>query len=218
VSPRIKELIEHRLVKFDNKKYYLTPMGKTLVKSFLSFYNTLNVFDQNWDWWEEHDVSSIPDEMLFRIGELKNYFIIEDDNDNLNRTLKEMHNLVLNSKSLVGVSCAFDDSFPDVILKVAKNNKPVSIVITKDVYNIIKDNYITLIDEFFKTGNSIYLLNEDIKVSHIVTDTCLFFSLSYKNGKLDLHSNLLSNDKSSIKWGMDLYEYYKNKAELINLS
>ncbi len=151
VSPRIKELIEHRLVKFECKKYYLTPMGKTLVKSFLSFYNTLNVFDQNWDWWEEHDVSSIPDEMLFRIGELKNYFIIEDDNDNLNRTLKEMHNLVLNSKSLVGVSCAFDDSFPDVILKVAKNNKPVSIVITKDVYNIIKDNYITLIDEFFKT-------------------------------------------------------------------
>ncbi len=53
VSPRIKELLEHKLVKFEKKKYHLTPMGKTIVKSFQPFLDTFNVFDQYKDFWDD---------------------------------------------------------------------------------------------------------------------------------------------------------------------
>lgn len=212
VSPRIKELIEHKLVTFESKKYILTPMGKTIIRNFRPFRDTLNVFEQYQDFWDEHDLSSIPDEFLFRIGELKNYIIIEDDTFNINRTLNELNNLVSNSKNLVGVSCAFDESFPDIFLNIAKK-VPVSTVVTEEIFKIINDNkYEKLKKEFINTNNSIYLLNEKIKISYVVNDDCLFFALCYKNGKLDLHSNIVSNDPSSIKWGKDLFEYYKIRS------
>lgn len=218
VSPRIKELMEHKLVIFEGKKYHLTSMGRTVIKNFLPFIDTLNVFEQYPNFWDEHDVSSIPDKLLFRIGEIKNFIIIEDDMDNVNRTFGELNKLVTNSKSLVGVTCVFDESFPKIFLKVAKSNTPVSIVVTKEIFNILKRNYANMIEEFCKVDNSIYLLEEKIKISHIVTDDCLYFALCYKNGKLDLHSNLVSNDPSSIKWGMDLFEYYRARSIKIDLS
>lgn len=50
-------------------------MGKTIVKSFMPFIDTIKVFDHYADWWKEHYISSIPDEMLYRIDEIKNFLL-----------------------------------------------------------------------------------------------------------------------------------------------
>ncbi len=148
VSPRIKELIEHNLIQFENKQYKLTSMGRTIVKNFQPFVDIINLFDQNYDYWNEHELSSIPEEMLLRIGEIKNYFIIEDDITDVNRTNKEFFNLTKNSKYVFGVSCAFESNFPEICLTAAKNDIPISIILTKNVYDVAIENYKELVYEF----------------------------------------------------------------------
>lgn len=213
VSPRIKELLEHDLIKFENKKYYMTPMGRTIIKNFRPFLETINVFDQYCDWWKEHDLSSIPDEMLYRIGEVINYFIIEDEPSDMDRTRAEFFNIINSSKNIVGVSCIFVDTLPELFINAIRNNGSISIVITNQIYSIIKQDYQDMLTEFLQNDKAeLYVLDKDIKISQVVTDDCLFISLKTKNGKFDMYSNLVSNDSSSIKWGRDLYEYYKYMA------
>ncbi len=210
VSPRIKELIENGLIKFEDRKYHMTPMGKTIVKNFRPFLDTVNVFDQYRDWWNEHDLSSIPEEMRYRIGEIKNYFIIEDDPSDMDRTRAEFINIINRSKNIVGVSCIYVDTLPELCINAIRNNKSISIVITNQIYATIKKDYPEMLSEFLKSENAeLYVADDDIKVSQIVSDDCLYITFNIKNGKFDMYSNLVSNDPSSIKWGRDLYEYYR---------
>jgi predicted transcriptional regulator len=215
VSPRIKELIEHKLVKFENKMYHLTPMGKTIVSSFQPFVNTLNVFDQYPEFWESHDLTSIPEEFLLRIGEIKNYIIIEDDMEDINRTKVEGLDLIMQSKYLLGVSMLYDNDMPDLLIKLLDNNVKVSIIISKNVFNkLITDDF--SFNKFKEYSNfSAYISDDNIRTAFTVNDFSLFFSLCYLNGKFDLHSNCISNEKSAINWGTDLFEYYKKNSQKI---
>jgi predicted transcriptional regulator len=217
VSPRIKELMEHNLVKFEGKKYYITPMGKTIINKFKPFIDTIDFFDQYRDCWSEHDLSSIPEEMLYRIGEIKNYMIMEDDDIDIDRTYAEIFNIVKNSKYIACVCCVFNENFPEISVNAVKNNIKVDIIVTEKIYKNICLNYQNLLIEFIDNENAAFFVSKDnIKVSFAVSDYCLYFSLYYLNGKFDLHSNLISNDSSSIKWGNDLFEYYRLRAEKIN--
>ncbi len=216
VSPRIKELIEHNLVHVVDRKYELTPMGKIIVTNFLPFVNTVNVFDQYGDWWETHDLSAIPNEMLYRIGELKNYAIIEDDVSDVNRTRAEFFDIVNRSKNFVGVSCIFLESLPELCITALKNNTPISLIVTDQIYSILKNNHSVEMEAFLNNENAeLYVIQEKLNVSHIVTNECLFLSLCYNSGKFDLQSNLVSSDPSSIKWGIDLFESFKRNSSKI---
>jgi predicted transcriptional regulator len=213
VSPRIKELLEHRLVRFEDKKYHLTPMGKTIIHSFRPFVDTINVFDQYSDFWVQHDLTSIPEELMMRIGEVKNFIVIEDDVNDLDRTWLELSNVIKISKSIVGVSCAFDQTFPELCNASVKSGIPVELVITDNILKILKKEHAKQMEEFISHPlGALYLTKENVKVSHAVTDNCLFFSLSFANGKFDVGTNLVSNDPSSIKWGRDLFDYYRARS------
>jgi predicted transcriptional regulator len=179
--------------------------------------DTINVFDQYMDFWEEHDVSAIPDELLYRIDELKNFMIIEDDTSDMCRTKTEFINIVNRSKTIIGVSCVFDDSLPVLCINAIKNNIPITIVVTNQIYDILKTKFCGQIKEFFNNSDcALYVTEDNIKVSHVVTDDCLYFSLCNKNGKFDINSNIVSNDPTSIKWGRDLFEYYRGRSLKIN--
>jgi predicted transcriptional regulator len=213
VSPRIKELMEHKLVKLEDKKYHLTSLGKTIVLNFRPFADTIDLFNQYPDFWGEHDLSSIPDELLKRIGEIKNYMVIEDDIDDIDRTMVEMLDIIKKSKYIYGVSCVFDDGLLDVYRDISKNGGHTSIVVKENIYSLIEKNYGNLAKEFIENGDSIYLSRNDIRTSFIVTDNWLYLALYFNNGKFDLHSNVISSDPAAIKWGIDLFEYYKSTSE-----
>ncbi len=213
VSPRIKELLEHGLVSSEGKKYRLTPMGKTIVHNFRPFADTINLFDQYSDFWDQHDLAAIPEALLMRIGEIKNFIIMEDDVDDLDRTKVALNNLVMTSKSIVGVSCSFDQTFPELCNAAVRNGIPFELVVTDNIMKIIKKEHSRQMDEFISHPHaSLYLTKENVRISHAVTDSCLFFSLDFSNGKFDVGSNLISYDPSSIKWGRDLFEYYRSRA------
>ncbi|OPY30169.1 MAG: hypothetical protein A4E28_00415 [Methanocella sp. PtaU1.Bin125] len=217
VSPRLKELIERNLILFEGKKYHLTPMGKTIITNFRPFFETVSVFEQESDFWNEHDITSIPNELLLRIGEIRNYMLIEDDINDINRTNTEVANLFSNSSNIFGVSCVFESNYPQICLNAARTNVPISIVLSKNIFNYVLDAYKDEIKEFIKSPNAeFYVLDENIKISHVVTDNCMLLTMFYKNNKFDAHTNLVSYDKSSINWGKDLFNYYKLKATKIN--
>ena len=95
-----------------------------------------------------------------------------------------MMNVILSSNSLYGITCTFSDEYPEIFLNLAKENIPTHIVLTDIIYNTLEKKFVNQLSQFNQIANSgIYISNDNIKVSEIVTDKCLYFTLNYKNGK-----------------------------------
>jgi predicted transcriptional regulator len=64
-------------------------------------------------------------------------------------------------------------------------------------------------------NTSLYILDGDIKFAFVVTNKFLSLSLFFKNGIFDAQRDLISLDKSALKWGEALFNYYKERSEEI---
>lgn len=64
---------------------------------------------------------------------------------------------------------------------------------------------------YLDNGGRIYY-NDDVRFTVITTERALCVGLFLKDGKYDTESGLLSYDESAIKWGFDLFEYFKREA------
>ncbi len=65
--------------------------------------------------------------------------------------------------------------------------------------------------QYLANGGKIYR-NDDVRLTVIVTERALCMGFFLRNGKYDTESGLLSFDESAIRWGFDLYNYFKKNA------
>jgi len=68
--PQIKKLIDLDLVIQADGVYSVSEMGTVIATNMQFLLNTLQIYDENRDFWSEPDLSSIPFNLLTRIGEL----------------------------------------------------------------------------------------------------------------------------------------------------
>jgi predicted transcriptional regulator len=74
-----------------------------------------------------------------------------------------------------------------------------------------------MIKELMEMDNlSIYISKDGIKFSEItVTDKLMLLGLFDKNGKFD-HQFIMSFDPSAIRWGRELFDYFKRLSKQVN--
>lgn len=213
MSSKIHELLEYDLIAADNKTYRLTTTGKVVLNSYRPFASTVEVIDRFGDYWKSHDMSSLPPEFLSRIGEMHNSWYVEDDIYDMNRTRNLMMEIALKAKYIKGVSSVFDESIVRGLQYIGTKGVPISMVLTETVYQKLQTECPDLVEEISKGDHlTTYVTDCDLRSPFIVTDTHMYFSLYYENGKLDMNSNLVSEDEAAKTWGNDLFEYYQKRS------
>lgn len=213
LSIRIRELLEYNLISAERKTYSLTQQGRIVLANYRPFANTAELFDRHCDYWKTHDLNCVPEELRYRIGEICNSEFVRDDTENLNRTLQLLLKIWKNAKQIYGVSPIFDYNIVRALLESAKQGVHIEMVLTRAVYQKMASEHPEMIEEFLCCDNfHDYIVDEDIKTPFILTDRCFYFSNYYNDGTFDTESNLVSEEPLAIKWGRDLFEYYKSKA------
>lgn len=81
--PQIKKLKDEHLVLQEDREYRLTPLADILVEKMEPLLDTLQVIEENAGYWQERDLTALPREFLERLNELKSYFIVRPDPDNI---------------------------------------------------------------------------------------------------------------------------------------
>ena len=79
VHPQIKKLKDNRLVLQDGKYYSLSRIGSIVTEKMSPLVGTLEVFEDNLDYWINQDLSGIPPFLLMRLGELSPCRVIEPE-------------------------------------------------------------------------------------------------------------------------------------------
>jgi predicted transcriptional regulator len=109
--PQIKILEEEHLITRSGKNYALTPMGKAIVAHTVPFIKTVEVFDTHKKFWEEHDLSVLPEEILLNIHTLGNYRILENPDEDIFEVTPFLNNMAM-AKKLKGISHTVHPKFP----------------------------------------------------------------------------------------------------------
>lgn len=210
--PQIKILEEERLVEREDKTYTLTPLGRILVGHIEPFVQTVETFNKNKKFWQQHAIGELPQEILVDIRSLGKYQIIENSDEEIFDINTFLTNIA-GAKSVKGISHTVHPKYPAFFLDLAQKGTTASLILTPGVFKIMKEKYMDSLEAGLKiTTASLYVSKKDIKFSFIVTDSYFSISLFYTNGIFDSKNDVISRDPSALAWGERIFDYYQAQS------
>nr|WP_305891093.1 winged helix-turn-helix domain-containing protein [Methanolobus chelungpuianus] len=215
ISPRIKEMEAANLIQRVDKHYHITSIGKAIAKHYKPFLDILETIEKNESFWSEHLVDDIPLFMLERMADLYECEVIADPLENIYESHKIFQQNIIKSTTLKGVSTIFIPSYPDFFVDLAKDRIPAELVLTEKVFSKVISEHRDKLQVFLDSPCSELYIIEDARVAFVVTDYFFSLSLFYANGSYDPRNDMVGYDESALKWGNDLFEYYKGMSRKI---
>jgi predicted transcriptional regulator len=161
--------------------------------------------------WKDHDISPIPEDLLFRLNELKNCKTVRIERSDVFEPGALFMKNVKSASNITGTAHSFFPGWVELFVKQSNNKIPIEIIITPEIYEKLKNQYTEELETYLNNGSSIYV--HDANITCTITPEFFCLLLDTKNGIFD-HSNILvsDNDPLALKWAQDLFEYYKLNA------
>ena len=209
----IKDLMELDLVEKKRQVYSLTNIGRIQASILDDLLNTIMTLNQHHKFWRNHDLSGIPMELQKKIGLLGKGEIVKDSPETPLKSLDYFLASLSDSKEIKGVSPILITGYSKAIAQLVEKGSNVEIIVTNPVFKAILSEEIDLINQMLKRKNfNLFLINGDIKISFLVTESFLNLGLSRIDGSYDLGTDLVYSGDRAVIWGMMLYDYYKSQA------
>lgn len=213
IMPQIKKLKEGRLIVQDDRNTYrLSEMGEIVVEKMEPLLNTVRVFEENYDYWINHDFTAIPESLLNRIDELGNYFMLEPDLNRLFEIPEDFRSNLLESRRIKMFLSYFNPLHVEMYLELAKKGAEICLILTEPVFERMKADYYQDLKFLVESKNvEIYICDKNVTLKDVVTERFCSLVLFDKKGKFD-HQRLMSFDESALKWCEELFLYYKDRS------
>lgn len=213
IKPRIKEMEAANIVIKTDGAYQLTPFGKILSSYYKPLLDTLTAIESNGDFWESHDLSAIPEELLYRIQELKDCTVVKAENYNLFESHREFKENVAKSWHFKGASCIFIPSWIELFTELSSEGVQIEIILTELIFNKIKTEYSSELRALLEGNTRLYMCTEPLNAVFATTDQFFSLALTTINGNFYDHKNdLIGVDQTSVTWGESLFEHYKERS------
>lgn len=213
IQPHLKKLEEAYIITKDNNTYMLTTLGDILANNLKPVFDTVHALDNNLKFFGCHDLSGIPDTMRNRIRELKDCETVIDAKGNV---IYDSHEIfkdnVRAANRFIGFASIFLPSWPETFLYLAKQKIPVELIVTDIVFEEIQKHYSEQLEEGLQFENAHLYVCEHANVAFGITDKFFSLSMYRENGIYDSLNDLVGFDRAAIKWGEDLFEYYKGES------
>lgn len=217
IIPQIRKLQKDNLIYQESKKYFLTEVGGIVTESFDKLFRTLKVFEKDMEFWKEHTIG-FPEEFRMRLYELGDYMITKSSPTEIFKPHDEYVKNLFKSKWIRGFSSALHPEYPRTVTMLAEKGVDISLVVTKKVFEKLKKDNKKELQKYLRYKNaSLKVCNEEFKVAFTTSDTFLSMRLFLKDGTYDFYKNIISNEKSALKWGKDLFSYYEKRSEKVEL-
>ncbi|HET8689052.1 MAG TPA: winged helix-turn-helix domain-containing protein [Methanosarcina sp.] len=213
IMPQIKKLKEGRLIVQDDRNTYrLSEMGEIVVEKMEPLLNTVRVFEENYDYWTNHDFTAIPEFLLNRIDELGNYFMLEPDLNRLFEVPEDFRSNLLESRRVKMFLSYFNPLHVEIYSELARKGAEICLILTGPVFDRMKKDYYEDLKSLMESkGTEIYICDKNVTLKDVVTERFCSLVLFDKKGKFD-HQRLMSFDESALKWCEELFLYYKDMS------
>lgn len=217
IMAQIKILLEEGLIEQKENKYGLTFVGRIILKKVKPLIEALNVLEENKEFWESRDLSSIPEFLLDRIGDLGKVMVYEPDLNHLFEPPKELLTSFKSTKRVCTFYSYFCPSCPNNYSELANKEVQFDLILTRSVYERLRDEYTEQYNAMMISANSNLFVCDDniINLGALsITDDLMLIAFFNKKGIFD-HKKVISFEDSARRWGMDLFIQYKEISEKV---
>jgi len=170
------------LVEQRNYEYHLTPLGQVLSGRIIDFVSTIGSIRRHKDFWAAHDLTGLPQEFLFDIGNLlmQNSFTIQLKTYPCLYPLSE----ILKDASFIhGAASMMAPGMGEEVFKRVVDGIPIELIVNKEAAGALKMEPYAPLDQLHEYRNfKIYVAQVPFKVGLTVTDKCVSLGL-YKGRK-----------------------------------
>lgn len=216
MMPQIKILKKQELILQTGNIYKLSEIGKLVVGNMLPLLNTLGVIEENKEYWASRDMSSIPHDLFMRLGELGECRVIEPDLNHLFDLPREFTENLSKSRCTLSSLSYYHPLYPSLYSKLARSEAEVELVLTESVFERLKNESPDELGSLLDSENTVVVVcEESFNIPTIaVTDRFMYLCLFDRQGKYD-HRKVMSFDASALRWGRELFMYYKKSARKV---
>ena len=211
MMPQIKILKKQGLVLQKDDTYILSEIGKLVVGNMLPLLNTLEVIEENKEYWANRETSVIPNELFMRLGEMGECRVIEPDLNHLFDLPREFTENLIKSRCIMSSLTYYHPFYPSLYSKLAKDGAEMELLLTRAVFERLKEDYANELESLLNSKNTtVRICDESLQLPTIaVTEKFMYLCLFDKQGKYD-HRVVMSFDLSALRWGRELFIHYKN--------
>jgi len=200
------------LVKRTEMGFEITSKGFAYLMLFKKVVNSFKALSIIFNSFPEHKII-FPEEFYPRLHELLDLEVVTATDIDLLKPHKVFINYLVKSSEIYGVSPIFYPDYPEVMKDVIKNVKVIELILTEDIADVAVNHLKG--DSYwrdFLDKIHIYKIDFNPYIAFTVTDVFLSIGFYRENGSYDFSKDLISTSESAIKFGKDLFNYYKEKA------
>ena len=204
VNNAIQPLLEEGLIEGQGGLYSLTDFGRVHALILQNVVDSVEVLQS--DFWRVHDLSSIPDHLLARIGDLAGGQVVCPNGD----LLKAQHNfvdVVSQAKEIYGASSVFFHEWPGMIIVAIEAGAAVRLIFTPDVFEKVKKSALGAYLEHHRFDYSV----REFQAAFTIADNTLSLGLFAIGGGYDPLQDFICESPKAAAWGRALYEYYRDQ-------
>ena len=206
----LKELENSNLVKKVHKYYELTSNGYLITTNMIKLIENWYSVNKGKLFWNNHDLSGIPDDVLKNIYLLKNARYVNSTTSDLSNAMNAYLRQISQARKLKIILPIYSENHFKHLIKLLNGPKleSLELVISEELERSMNQN------EYFK--NSL-LNNEKVKIKIIKRKIKIFLTFSeefvcltlfFKDGHYDDSQLLIANDNDALKWALTLSTYY----------
>ncbi len=212
----LRELESNHLLFQDRfRNYMLTNTGRIITLKLIDFNNAAEALKKHERFWLGHDLSGIPEHLMEKIGWLKDSNVVQIDPLDIIKMRDVYTGYIKTAKWIKRVSPVYSPDYTVIFRMSAEKNIGICLVLNRDMFNKL-ENIIGLEDIKNAISNhrlEILITEEKLKVALTVADNHLSLGLFTINGVYDTAYDLIGTDDMAIRWGHELFEYYRGKAK-----
>lgn len=205
----LKELETINLVKKFQKSYELTSNGFLLSTNMIKLIENWNSVNKNKTFWNSHDISQLPEDLLKNIYLLKDAEYVNSTTTNLSNAFNTYINLISNTKNLDIILPIYSENHLKYFIELLRKDKldSLNLIINKKILNSMKKNDI-LNESILKNEKvSIKCIDEELKIFLTCSDDFMTLTLFFNDGHYDDSQILVAKDDNAIKWATTLLNF-----------
>ena len=207
----LKELETINLVRKVQKSYELTSNGFLLTANLVKLIENWYAVNKSKIFWNNHDLSGIPDEILKDIYLLKDAEYIHSTTSDLSNAFNTYIKLISTAKRLNIIMPIYSENHFKHLINLLKTKKleSLELFVSNEIYGSIEKNELFNKKILKNKKVNVHCINKRFKVFLTYSDEFTSLSLFFKDGHYDDSQILVAKDENALKWALKLAKEYK---------
>jgi len=213
--PKIRKLESLSLVEPRGSGYGPTTLGRLVSQKIGDFSLTMGTLTAHLQFWEDHDLSSLPWPLLEQLGDLLNAEVIYDTGTDILHVYYHYLQLISEANEIYGISAVMSPGLAESLGGRVTQGVPVHLLVNTSILSLLeKEPYRSQMGSLASFDNfHVWLTERPIRFGMTVTDSCISLGFYKRNAEIyDSSTDLFSRDPTATAWGKRLFDHLLAEA------